>query len=98
MNITDAQAEYARSEARRLEELGFRADADLRNEKIGFKIREQTLAKVPFLLVVGDREVQEGTVAVRQRDGNDLGTMRIEAFADKLGQWVDQRGRDSASD
>jgi threonyl-tRNA synthetase len=98
MNITDAQAEYARSVARRLEELGFRADADLRNEKIGFKIREQTLAKVPFLLVVGDREVQEGTVAVRQRDGNDLGTMRIEAFADKLGQWVDQRGRDSASD
>ncbi len=98
MNITDAQADYARSVARRLDELGFRADADLRNEKIGFKIREQTLAKVPFLLVVGDREVEEGTVAVRQRDGNDLGTMRLEAFADKLGQWVDQRGRTSVTD
>ncbi len=98
MNITDAQADYAQGVARRLEELGFRADADLRNEKIGFKIREQTLAKVPFLLVVGDREVEEGTVAVRQRSGNDLGSMRLEAFADKLGQWVAQRGRTNPAD
>ncbi|MBY6205701.1 threonine--tRNA ligase [Halomonas denitrificans] len=98
MNITDAQAEYAQGVARRLEELGFRAEADLRNEKIGFKIREQTLAKVPFLLVVGDREVEEGTVAVRQRSGNDLGSMRLEAFADKLGQWVAQRGRTNPAD
>ncbi len=98
MNITDAQADYAQGVARRLEELGFRADADLRNEKIGFKIREQTLAKVPFLLVVGDREVEEGTVAVRQRSGNDLGSMRLEAFADKLGQWVAQRGRTDPAD
>jgi len=93
LNITDAQADYARSAAKRLSELGFRAECDLRNEKIGFKIREQTLAKVPFLLIVGDREMSEGTLAVRQRDGTDLGSMRLEAFADRLGQWEARRGR-----
>jgi len=96
LNITDAQAEYARSVAKRLQKLGFRAECDLRNEKIGFKIREQTLAKVPYLLVVGDREKDEGTVAVRQRDGADLGSMRVEAFADRLGQWEARRGRTTA--
>ncbi|MFO7762316.1 MAG: threonine--tRNA ligase [Wenzhouxiangellaceae bacterium] len=98
LNITDAQAEYAESVARRLQKLGFRAECDLRNEKIGFKIREQTLAKVPYLLVVGDREKEEGTVAVRQRDGADLGTMRLEAFADRLGQWEARRGRTRPGD
>ena len=98
LNITDAQAEYAESVARRLQKLGFRAECDLRNEKIGFKIREQTLAKVPYLLVVGDREKDDGTVAVRQRDGSDLGSMRLEAFADRLGQWEARRGRTVAGD
>src|SRR6056297_3367696 len=98
LNITDAQAEYAESVARRLQKLGFRAECDLRNEKIGFKIREQTLAKVPYLLVVGDREKNDGTVAVRQRDGSDLGSMRLEAFADRLGQWEARRGRTVAGD
>ena len=98
LNITDAQAEYAESVARRLQKLGFRAECDLRNEKIGFKIREQTLAKVPYLLVVGDREKADGTVAVRQRDGSDLGSMRLEAFADRLGQWEARRGRTEAGD
>jgi len=98
LNITDAQAEYAESVARRLQKLGFRAECDLRNEKIGFKIREQTLAKVPYLLVVGDREKQDGTVAVRQRDGADLGSMRLEAFADRLGQWNARRGRTRPGD
>jgi len=98
LNITDAQAEYAESVARRLQKLGFRAECDLRNEKIGFKIREQTLAKVPYLLVVGDREKDDGTVAVRQRDGSDLGSMRLEAFADRLGQWEARRGRTRAGD
>ena len=98
LNITDAQAEYAESVARRLQKLGFRAECDLRNEKIGFKIREQTLAKVPYLLVVGDREKADGTVAVRQRDGSDLGSMRLEAFADRLGQWEARRGRTKAGD
>jgi len=98
LNITDAQAEYAESVAHRLQKLGFRAECDLRNEKIGFKIREQTLAKVPYLLVVGDREKAEGTVAVRQRDGADLGSMRLEAFADRLGQWEARRGRTQTGD
>ena len=98
LNITDAQADYAQSVAKRLSKLGFRAECDLRNEKIGFKIREQTLARVPFLLVVGDREKDEGTVAVRQRDGTDLGTMRVEAFADRLGQWEARRGRLDVAD
>ena len=98
LNITDAQAEYAAGIAKRLQKLGFRAECDLRNEKIGFKIREQTLAKVPYLLVVGDREKEKGTVAVRQRDGADLGSMRVEAFADRLGQWEARRGRTRPGD
>jgi threonyl-tRNA synthetase len=63
---------------------GFRVDADLRNEKIGYKIREHTLGKVPYLLVVGDREVESGTVAVRTRAGEDLGGMGVEDFAKRL--------------
>ena len=97
LNITDAQGDYCQGVTDRLVKLGFRAECDLRNEKIGFKIREQTLAKVPYLLVVGDREKADGTVAVRQRDGTDLGSMRLEAFADRLGQWVAQLGRRSSS-
>ncbi len=93
LNITDAQAEYAENVVRRLTGLGFRVESDLRNEKIGYKVREQTLAKIPYLLVVGEREKDDGTVAVRQRDGTDLGTMRVEAFADRLGQWEARRGR-----
>ncbi|MDT8437771.1 MAG: threonine--tRNA ligase [Wenzhouxiangellaceae bacterium] len=93
LSITDAHADYARTVADRLVKLGFRAECDLRNEKIGYKIREQTLARVPYLLVVGEREMQEGTVAVRKRDGSDLGSMRLEAFADRLGQWQARRGR-----
>jgi threonyl-tRNA synthetase len=65
----------------------------LRNEKIGFKIREHTLDKVPYLLVVGDREVEGGTVAVRARSGEDLGSMAVEAFAQHLAEDVGRRGR-----
>jgi threonyl-tRNA synthetase len=65
----------------------------LRNEKIGFKIREHTLARVPYLLVVGDREVENGTVAVRSRSGEDLGSMTVEAFAKHLAGDVGRRGR-----
>lgn len=68
-------------------------NSDLRNEKIGFKIREQTLARVPFLLVVGDREVENNHVAVRTRDGEDLGSMSIEAFAELLEAEVAKRAR-----
>ncbi len=84
MNITDRQAEYVEKVAGILKEQGFRADLDLRNEKIGFKIREHTLARVPYLLVVGDREMENGSVAVRTRTGEDLRTMSVEAFLEKL--------------
>lgn len=84
MNITDAQADYAATVAKTLQNQGFRIDADLRNEKIGYKIREHTLKKVPFLLVVGDREKEQGTLAVRARSGEDLGSMALDAVVSRL--------------
>jgi threonyl-tRNA synthetase len=84
MNITDGQADWAEQARKTLADQGFRVAADLRNEKIGYKIREHTLAKVPYLLVVGDREKEHGQVAVRARSGEDLGTMRLEDFAARL--------------
>jgi len=77
MNITDRQADYMREVANTLRDKGFRVESDLRNEKIGFKIREHTLQKIPYLLVVGDREVAQRTVAVRDRKGKDLGTLDL---------------------
>jgi threonyl-tRNA synthetase len=65
----------------------------LRNEKIGFKIRERTLQKIPYLLVVGDKEVESGSVAVRTRSGEDLGVMSVDAFADLLAQETERKGR-----
>ena len=93
MNITDKQADYCREIEEKLQDLGFFAKADLRNEKIGFKIREHTISKVPYLLVVGDKEVETGTVAVRTRTGEDLGTLSIAEFCDHLGQDVASKGR-----
>ena len=93
LNITDKQAEYCRELEEKLTELGFFASADLRNEKIGFKIREHTIQKVPYLLVVGDKEVETGAVAVRTRTGEDLGTLSIEEFCEHLKQDVAQKGR-----
>lgn len=93
LNITDAQGEYAENTAKALQDKGFRVSADLRNEKIGFKIRNYTLQRVPYLLVVGDREMDAGSCAVRTRDGEDLGTMSIDAFAERLGTEVANRGR-----
>ncbi|HEX4480198.1 MAG TPA: threonine--tRNA ligase [Rudaea sp.] len=84
MNITDAQADYAAEVAKTLVKQGFRVEDDLRNEKIGYKIREHTLQKVPFLLVVGDREKENGLIAVRARSGEDLGSMPLSAFVEKL--------------
>jgi len=92
LNITDRQDDYCGKVAESLENQGFRVDLDLRNEKIGYKIRQHTLARVPYLLIVGDREVEEGTVAVRTREGEDLGSMSVEAFADRLAGDVRQRG------
>lgn len=93
MNITDKQADFAREVEKTLNQSGFRAKVDLRNEKIGFKIREHTLLKVPYLLVIGDREVETRTVAVRTREGVDLGSLPIEQFASQLQQAVSRRGR-----
>ena len=84
MNITDAQTDAVTQATQALVNQGFRVEADLRNEKIGYKIREHTLQKVPYLLVVGDREKENGLVAVRARSGEDLGSMTPEAFADRL--------------
>jgi threonyl-tRNA synthetase len=93
MNITDKQADFALEVEKTLNQSGFRAKVDLRNEKIGFKIREHTLLKVPYLLVIGDREVETRSVAVRTREGVDLGSMPIEQFAAQLQQAVSRRGR-----
>ncbi len=84
MNITDAQAEAASAVAKALNSKGFRVEADLRNEKVGYKIREHTLQRVPYLLVIGGREKEAGTVAVRTRAGEDLGSMPVEEFAARL--------------
>ncbi len=84
LDITDGQADYAGQVAQTLVDKGFRAQADLRNEKVGYKIREHTLGKVPYLLVVGDREKESGAVAVRTRSGEDLGSMPLPAFIERL--------------
>jgi len=91
LNITDRQADYANEVANTLRDKGFRVESDLRNEKIGFKIREHTLQKVPYLLVVGDHEVGQGTIAVRDRKGKDLGTLGIEDLVARLGEEITNR-------
>jgi threonyl-tRNA synthetase len=84
INITERQAAYAESVAKHLTQLGFRVAADLRNEKISYKIREHSLQKLPYQLVVGDKEMQAHTVAVRTRGGEDLGAMSLDAFTARL--------------
>ena len=93
LNITDRQAGYAQKLGKMYAESGFRVNADLRNEKIGFKIREHTLMKVPYLLIIGDKEMEDNTVAVRTRSGEDLGVMSIEAFEKLLTDSILKRGR-----
>ncbi|MDY0207707.1 MAG: threonine--tRNA ligase [Pseudomonas sp.] len=93
MNISEKQSEFARKVEKKLLESEFRVTSDLRNEKIGFKIREHTLLKVPYLLVIGDREVETQTIAVRTRSGEDLGSMTVEQFSELLDAAVSRRGR-----
>ena len=93
LNITDRQADYVQKVAKTLKKQGFRVDTDLRNEKIGFKIREHTIQRIPYLLVMGDKEADSETVAVRNRNGEDLGTMSIDAFVTLIQEHVDRRGR-----
>ncbi|MFZ3158657.1 MAG: threonine--tRNA ligase, partial [Rhodoferax sp.] len=84
LNITDAQAEYAQDVVKTLQNQGFRVEADLRNEKITYKIREHSMQKVPYLIVIGDKEMASGAVAVRARGGQDLGVMSVAEFAQKI--------------
>jgi len=91
MNITDRQAAYVGGVTKALRDKGFRIDSDLRNEKIGFKIREHTLQRVPYLLVVGDREVEQRTLAVRDRKGQDLGSLGVDGFIELLTEGVANR-------
>jgi threonyl-tRNA synthetase len=93
INITDNQAAYALDVTESLNTQGLRAMSDLRNEKIGLKIREHSMQRVPYLLVVGDKEVKEGTVAVRARSGKDLGSMSLEEFLKRLESEIVCRGR-----
>ena len=91
MNITDSQADYVQKVVKQLSDAGLRVKADLRNEKVGFKIREHTLRRVPYMLVCGDKEIAEGKVAVRTRKGADLGTFTVEEFAEILKNQVRSR-------
>jgi hypothetical protein len=84
MNITDSQADYVKELTQKLQNAGIRVKADLRNEKIGFKIREHTLRRVPYMLVCGDKEVESGKVAVRTRRGKDLGSLDVNEVIEKL--------------
>ncbi len=92
MNITDKQADWAHKVVKYLKNKGFRVDLDLRNEKIGYKIREHTLKRTPFLLVVGDREVENEAIAVRTLDGKDLGSLSLERFGELLESEVNSLG------
>jgi threonyl-tRNA synthetase len=93
MSITDRQEEYVRRVTEILKNQGFRVESDLRNEKVGFKIREHTLKRVPYLLVAGDKEVAANTLSVRTRSGKDLGSMVPETFAERLRVELESRGR-----
>jgi threonyl-tRNA synthetase len=91
MNITDKQADYVQEIVQKLNKLGIRACVDLRNEKIGFKIREHTLKRIPYLLVVGDKEVEQQEVAVRTRKGEDLGKFSVDDFIAKVSEEIKDR-------
>jgi threonyl-tRNA synthetase len=93
LSITDRQDEYVRRVTESLKNQGFRVESDLRNEKVGFKIREHTLKRVPYLLVAGDKEVAANLLSVRSRSGKDLGTMVPETFAERLRVELESRGR-----
>ncbi len=92
LNISDAQAEYVSEVVAELKKNGFRVASDLRNEKITYKIREHSLQKLPYLLVAGEREMQSGQVAVRTRKGEDLGSMPLQAFIERLQSEVEAKG------
>lgn len=83
-NISEKQSEYVQKVTDQMFEAGFRVESDLRNEKVGYKVRAHTLARVPYILVAGDREQEEGTISVRSRNGDDLGSMRVEDWLEEM--------------
>ena len=91
MNITDRSAEYAEDVVAKLKAQGVRAEVDLRNEKIGYKIREAQGQKIPYMLVVGDKEVENGTVSVRTRSGGDKGSISLDEFAETITKQIRDR-------
>ena len=97
VNITDKQSDYARQVAAQLQEAGYRVETDLRNEKIGFKIRELEMGKVPYVVVVGDKEMESGSVSVRARHGQDLGALSLDQFLETLEAAEGRKGRDHAT-
>ena len=94
MPITDRAADYAKSVAAKLDAANVRVETDLRNEKIGYKIREAQMQKIPYMLVVGDKEAEAGTVSVRTRAGVDLGAMPLDEFMAKIGEEISTRSKD----
>jgi len=98
INITDNQAGYVKNLAEKLQNAGIRAKADLRNEKIGFKIREHTLKRVPYMLVCGDKEVEAGKVSVRTRQGKDLGSFEVEHVVELLQNEIRTRSLNQISE
>ena len=84
LNISDAQADYAKAVAQNLKKQGFRVQLDLRNEKITYKIREHSVQKLPYIIVIGDKERDAGTVAVRARGNVDLGVMPVDLLVERL--------------
>ena len=97
LTISEKQNDYAIKVHQALKDKGFRAEVDLRNEKVGFKIREHTLQKVPYLVIIGDKEVESGQVAIRSREGKDLGVMTIDTISDILQQEMKDRGLNHAN-
>jgi len=89
--ITDKNSEYVLKLEKEMKQRGIRVETDIRNEKIGYKIREAQLARVPYMLVIGDKEVQSGEVAVRSRDKGELGTIAIENFINDIIKEIEEK-------
>ncbi|MDX8395980.1 MAG: His/Gly/Thr/Pro-type tRNA ligase C-terminal domain-containing protein, partial [Mariprofundaceae bacterium] len=89
-NIAESQAEYISEITEKMKKAGFRVESDLRNEKVGYKVRAHTLDRVPFILIAGDRERDEGTISVRSRSGDDLGTKTVDAWVEEMKSMQDK--------
>ncbi|MBP2032862.1 threonyl-tRNA synthetase [Clostridium algifaecis] len=94
MNITDSQVDYVKNIVDKLKQNGIRVESDVRNEKIGYKIREAQMQKVPYMLVIGDKEIKEGVVSVRSRKDGDIGTMKLNEFIDKVKDEIATKAKD----